>query len=71
MPLAPVPMDSAETLANARLKAVDEFERQYIKELLKRNKGKINKSAEEAGVSTRQLYKLMTKHAIRKEDFRS
>ncbi len=71
MPLAPVPIDSAETLANARLKAVDEFERQYIKELLKRNKGKINKSAEEAGVSTRQLYKLMTKHAIRKEDFRS
>ncbi|HIJ56216.1 MAG TPA: sigma-54-dependent Fis family transcriptional regulator, partial [Deltaproteobacteria bacterium] len=68
--LAPAPIDSTETLADARQQAVEEFERQYLKELLSQNRGKINKSAEEAGVSTRQLYKLMTKYGIRKEDFR-
>lgn len=57
-------------LAEARNRAIDDFERQYLKELIARNKGKINKSAEEAGISTRQLHKLMTKYGIRKEDYK-
>ena len=69
-PVASVGFDPAANLATARQYAVTEFERQYLKELLSRNKGKINKSAEEAGVSTRQLYKLMTKYGVRKENFR-
>ena len=68
--IAPIPIDLAETLANARQQAVDKFEQQYLKELLIRNKGKINTSAEESGVSTRQLYKLMTKYGIHKEAFK-
>ena len=58
-------------LAEARNRAIDDFERQYIKELISRNKGKINKSAEEAGISTRQLHKLMTKYGIRKEEYKA
>jgi DNA-binding NtrC family response regulator len=46
------------------------FERQYLKELMLRNKGKINPSAQEAGISTRQLHKLMLKYGLRKEDFK-
>ncbi len=70
MPSASVLVDPTEPLADARQKAVEEFERQYLKELLIRNKGRINKSAGEAAVSTRYLYKLMTKYGIHKEAFR-
>ena len=63
-------MDSFLELAQARRKAIEDFERQYLKELVMRNKGKINESAIEAGISTRQLHKLMLKHGIRKEEFK-
>ena len=36
-----------------------------------RNNGKINQSAQEAGISTRQLHKLMLKYGLRKEDFKN
>jgi DNA-binding NtrC family response regulator len=58
-------------LAEARNRAINDFERQYLKELIAHNKGKINKSAEEAGISTRQLHKLMTKYGIHKEDYKA
>ena len=48
-----------------------QFERQYLRDLISRNRGRINKSSEEAGVSTRQLHKLMSKYGIRKEVYRS
>jgi len=68
--VAPIAFDALANLSAARQHALEEFERQYLKELLSRNKGKINNSALEAGISTRQLYKLMTKYDIRKEEFR-
>ena len=58
------------TLAEARGKRVESAERQYLKELLSRTNGKIRPASELAGISTRQLHKLMTKHGIRKEDYR-
>ena len=58
------------TLAEARGKGIASVERQYLKELLSRTNGKIRSASELAGISTRQLHKLMTKHGIRKEDFR-
>jgi DNA-binding NtrC family response regulator len=64
-------MDTDVSLSEARRKAVLGFERQYLKELLLRNKGKINQSAHEAGISTRQLHKLMLKYGLRKEDFKN
>lgn len=64
-------MDTDVSLSEARRKVVLGFERQYLKELMLRNKGKINQSAHEAGISTRQLHKLMLKYGLRKEDFKN
>ena len=69
-PAALLPIDTTMTLAEARQVAVEDFERQYLKELFSRTKGKVNLAAMEAGISTRQLNKLMAKHSIRKEAFK-
>ncbi|MFC1891966.1 sigma-54-dependent transcriptional regulator [Thermodesulfobacteriota bacterium] len=68
--MAKILVNSASTLSDARQKAIEAFERIYIHDLLYRNRGKINLSAEEAGISTRQLHKLMTKYHIRKDTFK-
>jgi DNA-binding NtrC family response regulator len=65
-----MPVDAQLPLSEARRRAIDDFERQYLKELFARNKGKVSRTAEEAGVSTRQLNKLMVKYGIRKEAFK-
>jgi len=65
-----MPVNTHVTLGQARKHAVENFERQYIKEILTRNRGRINLSAAEAGISTRQFHKLMTRYGIRKEDFK-
>jgi DNA-binding NtrC family response regulator len=67
---AVVPIDTKTPLAHARKKAIEEFERRYLKELFIRNRGKVKLSASEAGITTRQLNKLMLKYDIRKEDFK-
>jgi DNA-binding NtrC family response regulator len=54
-------------LASARQLVLADFERHYIRELVARNEGKINYSAKEAGITARQLRKLMSKYGIRKE----
>jgi DNA-binding NtrC family response regulator len=64
------PVDDSLPLAEARRYAINNFERQYIKALMARNNGKMNKSAEEAGITTRQLHKLMVKYRLRKEVFK-
>ncbi len=58
------------TLAEARALAVAEAEKSYLGELLARTGGKINRTAELAGVTVRQISKLMRKYDIRKENFR-
>ncbi|MBT8372284.1 MAG: sigma-54 dependent transcriptional regulator [Deltaproteobacteria bacterium] len=69
--LTPIlPMNPALPLAEARRIAIEDFERQYLKDLLMRNKGKINESAQDAGFSTRHLSDLITKYGIKKEDFK-
>ncbi len=69
---APVlPVDTRMPLADARKTALEDFERHYIKELIARNRGRINASAVEAGISTRQLHKLMSKYGIHKEAYKN
>jgi len=68
--LESLPIDTSLTLAQARKKAVDNIEKSYLKELLIRNRGRIKESAEAAGITTRQLHKLMAKYGIRKEEFK-
>ena len=70
-PLANLPIDASLTLAQARQKAVEDIERSYLKELLTQNRGRIKESADAAGITTRQLHKLMAKYGIRKEEFKS
>ncbi len=71
VPTATVPLRDNLTLAEFREAAKESAERQYLKDLLSRNKGRINRSAEQAGLSTRQLHKLLTKHDIHKEEFKT
>ena len=63
-------MDFNQPLAEVRRQAVENLERNYLKELLTEHKGRINRASETAGITTRQLHKLLTKHGIRMEDFK-
>ncbi len=69
--IATVAVDSSQTLAEVRRKGIEDVERNYLKELLARNKGKVKESAEAAGITTRQLHKLMAKYGIHKEEYRT
>jgi transcriptional regulator with GAF, ATPase, and Fis domain len=62
--------DILPALRPYRAEAVRQAELQYLTSLLKRNKGRIDLCAATAGISTRQLNKLMTKHGLRKERFK-
>ena len=66
----PASLDLDLPLAEFRERAREDAERHYLKELLTRCKGRINRTAEKAGVGPRQLHKLMTRHGLRKEDFK-
>lgn len=59
------------SLADVRRTAIEQTERCYLKELLAVNKGRIKESAEAAGISARQLHKLMKKYDVRKEEFKA
>jgi len=65
-----IPSSEHLTLADARQHGIEEIERNYLKDVLARNKGKINDSARDAGISSRQLNKLMNKYGLRKEEFK-
>ena len=65
-----IPSSEHLTLAGARQRGIEEIERNYLKDVLARNKGKINESARDAGISSRQLNKLMNRYGIRKEEFK-
>ncbi len=69
-PSAIIPPYSSLTIAEARQKGIEDIERCYLKTVLANNKGKIQDSAAAAGISTRQLHKLMRKYGIRKEEFK-
>jgi len=58
------------SLSEARMIAIVDFERSYLKDLLKACKGKINLSAAKAGITTRQLHRLLVRHGIKKDNFK-
>jgi transcriptional regulator with GAF, ATPase, and Fis domain len=66
-----VAVDAKWTLSEVRKESLKHIEKNYIKEQLIHHKGKIKDSAKAAGITTRQLHKLMKKYSIRKEDFKS
>ena len=66
-----IPTGTQLTLAQVRQQGVEEIERNYLKDVLARNRGKIKDSARDAGISSRQLNKLMNRYGIRKEEFKA
>jgi DNA-binding NtrC family response regulator len=67
---APIPAEAGLTLADVRRRAVEDAEKRYLREVLARNGGRINRTAETAGITVRQINKLMNRYALRKEEFR-
>jgi len=65
-----LPLDTSLTLTEARRRSIESFERQYLGQLLNMHEGRIGETAEAAGISARQLHKLMAKYKIRKEQFK-
>ena len=63
-------LDAKLPLAGVRRQSLEQVERQYLKELLMMHQGRVNRAAETAGITTRQLHKLLTKYSIRKEAFK-
>jgi DNA-binding NtrC family response regulator len=49
----------------AKRRAVDEFERVYLKELLHQHGDKMTKAAAAAGINRIYLYKLLRKHRLK------
>ncbi len=67
---AVLPVEAHLSLAEARRHIIEDFERQYLKTLFARSKGRVNRAAQDAGISSRQLNKLMVKYGIQKEAFK-
>lgn len=63
--------DPSQTLATVRQTAVVQAERSYLQQVLTLHCGRINQSARAAGITTRQLYKLMKRYDLHKEGFRN
>jgi DNA-binding NtrC family response regulator len=64
------PIDPNRTLAEVRRQTVALIEKNYLAEILTLKYGKIGETALQAGISPRQLHKLMTRYGLRKEDFK-
>jgi DNA-binding NtrC family response regulator len=64
------PLDDSVTQEAYRNEAMETAVRFYLKQVLTVKNGKIKNTADVAGISTRQLHKLMQKYTLRKEDFK-
>jgi DNA-binding NtrC family response regulator len=64
------PVKTSLPLKEARQITVDRFERQYLASLLEQCGGVIHETARRAGITTRQLNKLMNRHGLERRSFR-
>lgn len=62
---------ASSTLARSRQIAIETFERSYLLTLLEQHQGKINVSARKAGITTRQLSRLLNKYGLDKKEFKT
>lgn len=65
-----LPLTISLPIAEVRKKAISNIERQYLEELLTAYNGKVNLSAEQAGITPRQLHKLLKKYNLSKNNFK-
>lgn len=68
--VVPVLLEPAGTLAAVRGAAVAATERRYLERLLAAQNGRMDASANAAGITTRQLRKLLARHGIDKADYK-
>ena len=61
---------TAASLAQARQFAIEAFEKSYLTMLLEKTQGKINLSAQMAGITTRQLNRLLSRYGLNKKNFK-
>jgi DNA-binding NtrC family response regulator len=54
------------SFVDARERAMDQFERMYIKDLLSATGGNVTRAAEQAGLSRRYLTRLITRHKLQR-----
>jgi len=62
--------DPSLPLAEVRRRGVETLEHEYLQEMLAMHRGHIQKTAEAAGITTRQLSKLLKRHGLKKEFFK-
>jgi DNA-binding NtrC family response regulator len=65
------PVRTGLPLKEARQITVDRFEKQYLSSVLEQCGGRIMDAARQAGITTRQLNKLMNRHGLTKRQFRN
>lgn len=64
------PLNDSMTLETYRNEATENAVRYYLKQVLAQKKGESKEAADVAGISARQLHKLMKKYGLRKEEFK-
>lgn len=65
------PGRTASSLTQARQIAIEAFEKSYLTALLGETHGKINLSAKKAGITTRQLNRLLNRYGLNKKNFKN
>ncbi len=63
--------DCSRPISEVRRKAVETVENAYLRKLLKKNHGKIKETALNAGITPRQIHKLIRKYDIERKEFRT
>jgi DNA-binding NtrC family response regulator len=69
-PVLTSPLRTGLPLREARQITVDRFEKQYLSSVLEQCGGRITEAARQAGITTRQLNKLMNRHGLTRRQFR-
>jgi len=63
-------IDISLTLTESRRRVIEQFEKSYLEDLLASKKGRIKDTAKAAGITPRQISKLMKRYGLKKEEFK-
>lgn len=61
----PVTVDASRPFKQVKGELIDDFEKQYLEQLLERTSGNVSKAAREAGIDRKHLERLLKKHGFR------
>lgn len=71
VPSPSMALRTSQTLSEFRRSALAQIERHYLFQVLAKNRGRIKDAAKDAGITTRQVHKLLTKYRLEKRQFKS